>query len=119
MGVGASDAAEIAALAGPGAGHEKRHVWRLRDLLGARGRTERHKRSGGQNGYTQLGSHGVSSGFDAGLFDEAGFDRFLPLPSRTQYLVTDKFGYRFAGKAASGHCSRKLTSVAQSDGAQL
>jgi len=72
MGVGASEAAEIATLAGPGAGHEKRHVGRLRDLLGAGGRPERHKRSGGQNGYMQLGSHGVSSGFDAARFDDAG-----------------------------------------------
>ncbi len=61
VGVSASNAAEIAAFAGPGAGHEKRHVGCLRDLLGAGGRPERHKRGGGQNGYMQLGSHGVSS----------------------------------------------------------
>ncbi len=95
MGVGASEAAEIATVAGPGAGHEKRHVGRLRYLLGAGGSPERHKRSGGQNGCMQLGCHGVSSRFDAGRFDDAGFDQFLPLPSATQYRVADKFGYRF------------------------
>jgi len=57
----AGEAAEIAALAGAGAGDEERRVGRLRYLLGVCDRTERNERGGGQDGQLQLGLHGISS----------------------------------------------------------
>src|SRR5215470_15835596 len=58
MGVRARKTAEIAALAGAGAGDEERHVVLLR--LQDAGAGERQQRRGGEDGEFQLRGHGFS-----------------------------------------------------------